>query len=109
MFTTQAVAAATAEGAHELLPLASDIGPQLVVQSGRLVHEGQPFVQLPLPLNAPDGDQSVELAHEGHGRLCVGDEAAGQALHAHEANIVLLTGGKQLYFLILCQIAHGIL
>ena len=50
-----------------------------------LVHVGEPLIQLFLPLDAPDGDDVV-LAHEGHGGVGPGDQAARQGFHADKAH-----------------------
>ena len=56
-------------------------------QGRGIVDVGQKLVQLPLPLDAPDG-QGVGIAGlEGVGRGGAGDQSPGQGLHGDEAHV----------------------
>lgn len=84
-----AVAAAPAEIAHQLLPVLGDHGFQRQGHGGRLVDKGEEFFQLPLPLNAPDGQHMVKLRHPSGSCCGIQDQPAGQRLHGDVAHICL--------------------
>ena len=102
-----AVAAGPAEVADELFPVLLDDGLQLPVHGGGIVDVGDEFVQLALPLHAPDGQGVVELRLPGVGRGGVGDEPAGEALHGDKAHMALLAQVHQGDVPVRGQVAEG--
>ena len=102
-----AVAAPPAEVPGELLPVPVDDRLALRRHLRGIFDAGQELIQLPVVLNAPDGDHGGLCLHEGGRRQPVPDEAAGQGLHGDEAHVRRPALVHQLQLLGTGEVAEG--
>ena len=100
------VTTATAELTAQLLPVVGDDRRQLCVHPGRVINVGEKLVQLLFPLNAPDGQNALELRFKGIGGGAVGNEAAGQALHGDKTHLMFFAQLYQFQLLLTGNIAE---
>ena len=102
-----AVAAATAEVAAEFLTVFLNAGAHVVGEDGRVVLEGDEFVELAFALDAPDGFDMGELGEVGIGGGGMVDESARKAFHGDEADVVFLALLDKGKLFVGCQVGEG--
>ena len=105
--TGHTVSAAPAEIPGELLLVLRDQLLDFRCHGWRIVDVGEKFLQLRLPLHAPDGQHIVKLRLEGVCRPAVVDQTAGESLHGDETHIVLSAHIHNLDILLGSQVAEG--
>ena len=71
-----------------------------------MVHIGEPFLKLGLPLDAPDRQHVVVFCHKCHRGVGVIDETAREALHCDEADVVFLAFADKRNLPVGCEIAE---
>ena len=88
--TGHTIAAASAEGTHQRLPVCLHHRLQFLRQSWVFLCQIEPLPQFFQGLDAPDGHHIVILLHEGMAGRGILQKAAGQTLHGDEAHVRFL-------------------
>ena len=105
----QAVAAAAAERAGQLAAVLLDAREDVAVHFRGILGQRQYLLQLAHALYAPDGHQVVELPKPGKRQPGVGDQPAGERLHADKAHVLRTAQLHQLDLAVGGQVVEGVL
>ena len=90
--TGQTIAAAAAEVTGEFLSQLIDSSLNFFGQGGGIGFKAEDILQLPLMLDAPQGEDVLEPIQPGKGQCGIGDKTAGQSLHGQKPQTQLFAG-----------------